>query len=844
MNMPNLQNSTLGWTLRTFVVALLLGLMACSSDSGKTGSVNPPPEDDDDGEFGVVYRGPSPSSSDVNNFKVHLWDNIAMETRCGGCHVQANQSPQFARSDDINLAYTAANGVVNLLDPISSRLVEKVAGGHGCWTTNNEFCAEKLTEWVTAWASDSGVELTETALRVPEMMDVSASLSFPTTTTSFGETVYPLLTQYCADCHRADAPQPPVQPYFSSTDIAVAYAAAQTKMLFNVTENAGVVTIDASRSRFVVRLRDEAHNCWGDSCVTAANSMESALEAFAATMEMRELDASLMTSKAMRVGDGTAISQGGRVETNAIAIYPFKAGQGDIVNDYADAFPPALDLQLVGDVEWVSNWGVRINDGRVQGPTASSSKLARYIKQTGEYSVEAWVVPANVTQEGPARIVTYSGSDDERNFTLGQTLYNYNFANRSSTTSENGTPLLSTPNADEVLQATLQHVVISYNALEGRKTYVNGELVAAEMADGGNINDWDDTFALVLGNETSGQYPWRGTIRFLAIHNRVLTPEQVAINFDVGVGQKILVAFSVGHLLEGMADAYIVFQVEQFDDYSYLFSEPYFFSFTQTPPTDITIQGLRIGVNGREAAVGQVFAKLDTVIGLDNFDPEGVPLSRLGAVIQLEKGAEQDQFFLSFERIGNQSNPREEEVVPPPAEPEDAAEPQARIGVRLFAEINATLSALTRVPVTDPGVAETYRAVEQQMPADESAKGFLVAHQMGITQLSVKYCNTLANNNALRQSYFPGFVNNTFDAAGRNAIINPLLEALLAHESSAAGRQLTDQPLVADSRTRLGELIDTMTSNCNNNVCSDTVSRNTITAVCAAALGSAVMLVQ
>ena len=38
---------------------------------------------------------------------------------------------------------------------------------------------------------------------------------------------------------------------------------------------------------------------------------------------------------------------------------------------------------------------------------------------SGEYSIEAWVVPANVTQEGPARIISYSAGDSNRNFTLG-----------------------------------------------------------------------------------------------------------------------------------------------------------------------------------------------------------------------------------------------------------------------------------------------------------------------------------------------------------------------------------------------------------------------------------------
>lgn len=837
----------IGTTSAALVFGVLLN--ACSSGSGKTGNVYAPPPVDDSVNLGVVYNGPSPTSADVQNFKVSLWDNIAGETRCGACHF-AGASPAFARSDDINLAYTEANGssngvkIVDLQDPPNSRVVTKVATGHGCWSDNSGFCEEKMIEWVTNWASQSGVEVTQTALRAPTLFDVSASLTFPEDTDKFGELVYPLLSAYCSECHRGDAPQAPVQPYFAATDLATAYQAAQTKMLFNTTETANGISIDGSRSRFVLRLREEAHNCWNNDCPGSANTMESALEAFAATMPLRALDSSLVTSKAMRVGDGTAISQGGRVETNAIALYSFKAGTGSVVSDYAaDKFPPALDLNLFDGVEWVSNWGVRITNGRVQGATAASSKLHRYITQTGEYSVEAWVVPANVTQDGPARIISYSGSNSERNFTLGQTMYNYDFFNRTGLSDINGEPLVSTPDAAEVLQATLQHVVVSFDALEGRKIYVNGRLVEIQdPAPGGNLNDWDPDYVLVLGNETSGEYPWSGTIRFLAIHNRALTAEQVQSNFDVGVGQKILVAFSIAHLIDGLDDAYIVFQVEQFDDYSYLFNEPYFFTFGGTLPSDVHIKGLRIGVNGREANVGQAFANIDLTINNGNFNAEGVPLSRLGTIIELEKGPEQDQFFLSFDQIGSNQITRQPPEIPP-ATPAEDLDPQPRIGVRTFAEINGSLSAMTGIPVTQADVVGTFEAVKQQMPVTENVQGFLVAHQMGITQLAVKYCNVLANDSGRMQSFFPNFVNNTFDTAGRSALIDPLLKVLVANTIPGEG-QLADQPLADDSWLRLNDLMDTMTAGCSNNVCNSTVTVNTVTAVCAAALGSAVMLIQ
>jgi hypothetical protein len=61
------------------------------------------------------YNGPAPNTPDVQSFKINLWDNIRPQNRCGTCHsVEGGQTPMFARSDDVNLAYAAANSVVTL----------------------------------------------------------------------------------------------------------------------------------------------------------------------------------------------------------------------------------------------------------------------------------------------------------------------------------------------------------------------------------------------------------------------------------------------------------------------------------------------------------------------------------------------------------------------------------------------------------------------------------------------------------------------------------------------------------------------------------------------------------
>ena len=89
-------------------------------------------------------------------FKVNLWQNINASNRCGNCHKAGGQSPMFARSDDVNLAYNDALQIVNLAQPDQSRMVVKVAGGHNCWLSSAQSCADILTTWIKNWAGGSG----------------------------------------------------------------------------------------------------------------------------------------------------------------------------------------------------------------------------------------------------------------------------------------------------------------------------------------------------------------------------------------------------------------------------------------------------------------------------------------------------------------------------------------------------------------------------------------------------------------------------------------------------------------------------------------------------------------
>lgn len=809
------------------LVALLFGmtvfLQGCGSGSGAAVQENPVTV----APTVSNYRGPAPASADVQAFKLAVWDNLVPNNRCGSCHNES-QSPRFVRADDINLAYDIASTLVDLTDPGMSQLVAKVSGGHNCWEVNDNVCGEIIQTFIENWASDSAGGSGKTVqLTPPPIQDPGESKNFPAATGLFANTVYPLVTAYCDQCH-SDTAAVAQSPFFASADINVAYAAAQSRMDLETPAN----------SRFVDRMGAEFHNCWTDICADDAAEMEAAIAAFADAIEPDAIDPSLVTSKALKLTDGIISSAGGRFENNVIALYEFKTGSGNRVFD-TSGVEPALNLTLSGNYSWVGGWGVAFADGKAQGSTTASRKLHDRLRSTNEYSVELWVVPGNVTQDGPARIVSYAGSADNRNLMIGQTLYNYDLFNRSTVTDQSGDPQLSTADEDEDLQASLQHVVVTYDPTNGRRIFVNGEFTGdLDGSTGGLLNDWDDTYALAIASEVDNENRWSGTVRLLAVHDRALTQEQISQNFEVGVGERYFLLFNVSEHV-GLSDAYVVFEVSQFDSYSYLFEEPFFIVLdSSVRPSAIPIAGMRIGVNGRELEVGQAFANMNTEITDAAYGADGrQTLSTLGAVIQLDKGPTLDEFFLTFEQLGSASNVRVEASAPAAAEPADRAR-GPETGVRDFAEINATMSRLSGIPISNGLVSATYELVKQAMPVNTNLGGFLSSQQMGVTQLAISYCSALIDDSSARSSLFPGLNFNANPATAysdRSLLLDPLYQAMI-------GNSLDTQPAQGSLDTELNALIDRLSS-CGGSCEADRTAR-IAKGACAAVLGSAAMLVQ
>jgi hypothetical protein len=756
-------------------LALAAVLTACSGGGAPT-VVNPvtsaPPVAD--------YTGPAPQNADVQAFKLNLWENIKANNRCGGCHNANGQTPTFARNDDVNGAYQAANTVVNLAQPDQSRMVLKVAGGHNCWLASASACGDTLTVWIRNWAGASASGGKQIELQEPDIKEVGSSKTFPSTSAQFQASLLwndpsnppGLLRKYCARCHSSTAAVP-VQPFFASSDPDEAYAAVRSKINLD----------NPAASRLVVRLRTEFHNCWSD-CASNSNTMEAAVKSFTDQIQLTQVDPALVTSKALTLYDGTVAAGGNRFDTNVIALYEFKTGTGTVAYD-TSGVEPALNLTLSSGDMWVGGWGINVKAGqKAQGSTTASKKLADQIKSSGEFSIEAWMAPANVVQED-AYAVSYSAGTMARNVTLAQKAYQYEAMTRTSETDANGMPTLLTAAADRDAQASLQHVVLTYDPVNGRKLYVNGQFTGDidSKGGGGSLSDWDDSFALVLGNETSSNRQWQGVMRLVAVHNRALTMEQIQQNFAAGVGERYFMLFNVSHLVD-VPKAYLMLEASQYDSYAYLFTKPTFISLDPAANvSNIDISGIRIGVNGSEARVGQTYIPLSATIGGSNYTAgTGQLMSNTGAVVALDKGPVADEFFLTFEKIGTHTHAVSEPSVTAPAQSDLPASPD--IGVRTFDEINATFAKLTGVSMTSPTVVATFNNVKQQMPAVESIDAFLASHQTGIAQLSIAYCSAMVDSASLRQAFMgagndidpnqPGSIFGGGNQGNRDKVINAL----------------------------------------------------------------------
>lgn len=230
---------------------------------------------------------------------------------------------------------------------------------------------------------------------------------------------------------------------------------------------------------------------------------------------------------------------GERITNGLQALYTFEEGAGTTVRDVSGVGTP-LDLAIgdTANVSWVTG-ALAVTGETLIASSGPASKLIDSSRASNEITIEAWIKPANLSQDGPARIVTLSENPYRRNFTLGQGVYGvqpadfYDVRLRTTDRTVNGFPSLTGPRGS--LDTTLTHVVYTRDATGTARIYVNGvEVATGNVA--GDLSNWDNAYRLALANELTGGRPWLGEFHLVAVYSRALAGSEVGQNWQAGPG--------------------------------------------------------------------------------------------------------------------------------------------------------------------------------------------------------------------------------------------------------------------------------------------------------------------
>ena len=305
-------------------------------------------------------------------FRINLWENIKANNRCGGCHNANGQTPQFARNDDVNLAYQAANTIVNLAQPDQSRMVIKVAGGHNCWLQSPSACADTLTVWIRNWAGSTATGGTQIQLLAPDDQGSGRQQGLPADrhVAAFRAARSPSptrsCTRWCATPARpiACAAIPRARPRSSSRSsrTRIRKIGLRGHQVEDQSRQPGSVASGGAPARRVPQLLGHARV----ARPTRDDHARPRSTNSPTRSPVTNVDPDLLISKGLTLYDGTVAAGGNRYEAATIAKYEFKTGMGAIVYD-TSGHEPALNLTMSGDVDLGRRLGHQREAGR-QGP--------------------------------------------------------------------------------------------------------------------------------------------------------------------------------------------------------------------------------------------------------------------------------------------------------------------------------------------------------------------------------------------------------------------------------------------------------------------------------------------
>lgn len=241
---------------------------------------------------------------------------------------------------------------------------------------------------------------------------------------------------------------------------------------------------------------------------------------------------------------------GNRVTKDLVSLYEFKEKQGREVRD-TSGIGDALNLRIKDEsrVSWTEE-GLQVNGPVLISSERPATKIVNACRKSNEITLEAWIRPANVTQDGPARIISISSSKTQRNVTLGQGMHGNRPADlymarlRTTQTSTNGLPAVVTPPGTAT--GNMTHIVYTRSIDKRAVLYINGQ-DRGILDIAGDFSNWDEKMPLLFGDEVSEDRPWLGLFHLCAVYSRALTPAEVLHNYEATYqgDVNLLVDFSI-----------------------------------------------------------------------------------------------------------------------------------------------------------------------------------------------------------------------------------------------------------------------------------------------------------
>ena len=143
------------------------------------------------------------------------------------------------------------------------------------------------------------------------------------------------------------------------------------------------------------------------------------------------------------------------------------------------------------------------------------------------YTIETWVFPDNLVNDGPARVFQYGGNQNNLSLMIGQANRNSwqarasvegGLATGADTTMSGGIPAVA-----------LQNITV-VQAGDARSLFVDGTLVDADQR--AEPLFLDDTFRVTVGDIVSDNRQFFGAVYYVAIHCQALDGEDVLARYD------------------------------------------------------------------------------------------------------------------------------------------------------------------------------------------------------------------------------------------------------------------------------------------------------------------------